>query len=576
MTRRNADCRPVRALLLLGATTVCGSARADGAFPASLSILVPVDRPHETTLATNFGLISSNDDCKTWTWICETDVTSGGFLYQVGPAPQDRLFALTGAGSLVYSDNRACGWSVASGAVAEGSVSDVFPDPTDAQHVVAIVSPNGVGNQKTYTLVESHDEGATFAVKFTAAPSDIITGVEIARSDPSTIYLTGYTGPNATPELLRSTDGGAGWQTTDLGAGLGASDASLIAVDPTIATRVFLRITTQAGEELAVFDAGTAARAPVSLPGGNLTAFARTLAGRILVAGAINKEAFLYRSIDAGMTFARVAGAPHLRALAERAGVLWGAADDFIDGFALATSMDDGDTWQRVMRYDQVSGINACVRASCRTGCLAEAALPIWPAAICGPGGGDASSGIGEHDASATTPPRARSGCGCNLAMQTDERGLPLSLLLLAAVWVGRRLDLPSRKRILFRWIDSKSSWLPSPSPGAEPAAVGPPMPGAARSGAKTAEQVSRKASMPGRSPRPTRGEASSATATTLAATTTARTSKRLPPRTAQLPVAKPLFRKREYREVDTATRFSSTRWRRGMCMRRYRTLRQA
>jgi photosystem II stability/assembly factor-like uncharacterized protein len=448
VTRRGVGCRLVRALLLPGLTTICGMARADGAFPASLSVIVPADRPHETTLATNFGLISSNDDGHTWTWICETAVTSGGFLYQVGPAPQDRLFALTGAGSLVYSDNRACGWTVASGAVAMGSVSDVFPDPTDSQHVLGIVSPNGVGNQKTYTLIESRDGGATFAVKFMAGPTDVLTGVEIARSDPNTIYLTAYTGPNLTPELLRSNDGGAGWQATDLSAGLGASDVSLVAVDPTNATRVFLRVTTQVGDELAVLDAGTAVRTPVSLPGGSLTAFVRTPAGPILVAGAVNMEAFLYRSTDGGMTFARLAGAPHLRALAERAGVLWGAADNIVDGFALASSMDAGDTWQRVMRYDQVSQIDACARASCRTGCLAEAALPIWPAAICGSGAGDASSGLGAHSTEPTTPARAGSGCGCDLATQADDRQIVVLLFLLASSWMRRRSRLSLDERI--------------------------------------------------------------------------------------------------------------------------------
>src|SRR5947209_6557024 len=37
-------------------------ARADGAFPDSLQVLLPAGQPHRIILATNFGLIISEDD----------------------------------------------------------------------------------------------------------------------------------------------------------------------------------------------------------------------------------------------------------------------------------------------------------------------------------------------------------------------------------------------------------------------------------------------------------------------------------------------------------------------------------
>ena len=41
------------------------AARADGAFPDSLGIIAPADRPHDILLATNFGVVTSIDDGQT-------------------------------------------------------------------------------------------------------------------------------------------------------------------------------------------------------------------------------------------------------------------------------------------------------------------------------------------------------------------------------------------------------------------------------------------------------------------------------------------------------------------------------
>src|SRR6187431_1924660 len=52
----------VAALMIVG---VAGPARADGAFPDSLQILLPADRPNVIGLATNFGVILSEDAGRT-------------------------------------------------------------------------------------------------------------------------------------------------------------------------------------------------------------------------------------------------------------------------------------------------------------------------------------------------------------------------------------------------------------------------------------------------------------------------------------------------------------------------------
>ena len=85
-------------LALLAATAPIfwsGAARADGAFPNSLSILTPAQLPNETLLATNFGLVMSFDHDQTWIWSCEQQpLNSFATLYQMGPPPLNRIYAV--------------------------------------------------------------------------------------------------------------------------------------------------------------------------------------------------------------------------------------------------------------------------------------------------------------------------------------------------------------------------------------------------------------------------------------------------------------------------------------------------
>jgi hypothetical protein len=371
--------------LALAAAMILGPhrARADGAFPNGQSVLVPADRPGEIIVATNFGLVSTEDGGRTWLYSCEQAATSYGHLYQMGPAPADRLYAVAN-GKLVFSDDDACGWQTAGGALATQLCEDLFVDPNDGTRVLAAGLVTG-GDSALYTVLESSDGGATFdRTLYTGAAGDLVTGLEIAASDPMTIDLALSLGAASSPTLARSTDGGATWALADLTASVGAGQLRIVAIDPADADRVLLRVIGVAGDALAIATAGGASvTVPLTLAGGSLTAFARTDAGALLAAGTSDGAPVLYRSLDDGATFVPVAGAPSVLALAARAGTVYAATDTTLVPFAEATSTDDGASWTPGVTFADVTAIAPCVMAACQTDCAARAAQQEWPAAIC-------------------------------------------------------------------------------------------------------------------------------------------------------------------------------------------------
>jgi MYXO-CTERM domain-containing protein len=415
--------------LSLVALLHAGIARANGAFPDSQSIMTPDAQPHAIRLATNFGIISSDDDGKTWVWSCERPETNNGSLYQMGPAPANRIYAISSEGLAVSSDD-SCGWSLAGGTAANASMLDAFPDPTNANRVVAVAVPVSDGGV-TYLVIESSDGGATFGpTRYTAASGDNITGVEIARAAPQTVYVTMTSGSAFAPKLARTTNGGTTWQVEDLSAKLPTKTTliRIVAVDPTNADRVYLRTHSPAGDAFAVAVAGTGGSGftvttPQTFPAGILSAYARLASGTIVVAGVVGVDNVAYRSTDAGATFQALPTPPSVRAMSARGGTLYVVADNVADGYAVGTSVDEGQSWQALMSYDQVAAIQACVKATCQDDCLNRAAAGQWDDSFCAatapasPDGGeppDAGQGAdaGPHPDAATTTGAAGTGGG--------------------------------------------------------------------------------------------------------------------------------------------------------------------
>jgi photosystem II stability/assembly factor-like uncharacterized protein len=433
-------------------------ARANGAFPDSQNILTPESLPNEILLATNFGLVLSLDGGQTWTWTCEQMQNNFATLYQVGPPPANRLYATSAAG-LIRSDDLSCSWSVGGGVASGATISDFFPDPSDAGRVLAVAAVPADGGI-IYQILQSSDGGTSFGAQplFTAASGDTISGVEISRSTPATLYLTLTSGPARTPKLAESTNSGASWQLRDLSGHLpaGTNFIRLIAVDPTNPQKVFLRIRSLGdggtSEAVAVTtDGGATATTPLTFPGGILSAFTRMASGTLVLGAVVGTTSVAYTSIDGGSTFQPLpTPQPSFRALSSRGATLFVVADNQADGYAVGTSTDQGKTWTPLMAYEDIQAIQTCLMAACQTDCLTRAGAGQWLPDICSatlaPPPADASTdarpGGDKVDAGAAGRGGTSSG-GCHCAASGAETPGPWSLgglgIPLALGWRRRR-----------------------------------------------------------------------------------------------------------------------------------------
>jgi hypothetical protein len=424
--------------VLTAALLAPARASANGAFPESFQLLLPADRPDQIVLATNFGLIISDDAGKTWTWTCERiPETENGYLYSVGPSPGDRFYAVSPSAGLTYSDDDSCSWTRALGSLDPIVATDVFPD-RGAPGVVYAIAAKADGTEPA-SIYASSDAGATFgAPLFTAPANGILQGVESARTDANVVYGAMYLnvvadgGTTVHPQVLRSPDRGKTWTATDVSASLGPNFFYIVAVDPTDAMTLTVRVIESGVESLAIsHDGGQTFTKALTLPGVTLTAYAKLASGTILVGGFKLTEAHGWRSTDGGNTFVDWQ-VPHLRALGERDGKLYAAAKNYSDGWAVGVSTDEGATFTPLGTYDAVTKIKACAFAACADSCDKQAGQKIWAPSVCA----DPDAGAAGH------PPPGKSGCGCAAAPASRARMLvvvPGVLGLPAAIVLARR-----------------------------------------------------------------------------------------------------------------------------------------
>ncbi len=422
------------------------------AFPDSIGMLA-AQGGQRLAMAANFGVVISDDGGAHWHLICEQITGTNASQYQMGPPPGHALYAASFDG-LRFGDDNSCGWTTAGGSLAGAAVSDVWPDASNADRVLALARPENPDHSLgPVGLYQSLDGGKTFGAPLYAATGNLdLTGVETARSDQGqTVYMTMTDpGPPVHPYILRSTDGGGHWDVLDALPGLGNRVPRLAAVDPADARRLYLRVTdvsASADPDALVIsdDGGETFRFPM-LAGGTalrlsypMTAFLRRSDGAVIVAaGNARGVPTAYISMDGGHTFSAWLNAPHIRGLAERGGDLFAATDSITDGYAVGVSHDQGASWQPLLKIENICGV-----ARCRE--VAAACDPDWPVLRIQIGiPADACGELADAGISTTPQPTPR-GCHCASGAPDLAGWAALCLPGLGVLARRRRRVLPRR-----------------------------------------------------------------------------------------------------------------------------------
>jgi photosystem II stability/assembly factor-like uncharacterized protein len=454
---------------LLATVTLVGAGRAqaDGGFPDPRQVLLPLNAPEQIIVATNFGLLVSEDDGATWSFSCEQRLNAYAGPYVLGAPPRERIFAIASGAGLIHSDDGSCTWAAATGSLTAVLPYAVALDPTDPDRVYVIgASRETLSDESIYT---SDDGGVTFAEPvFTAPAESALLNVVVAPSDPRTVFASMFSTPENHPHLLRSDDAGESWEVvTDLVDQVGESPFELLAVDPSNADRLFIKILGPSAETLGVSnDGGLTFVQSVSIPG-KLNAFLKLESGTILVGGTTGTGAIGYRSLDDAASFEPWPEAPHVHALAERNGKLYVAADNFADGYAIAVSADEGAHLTPLAGFNDVRSVKSCVSQACADSCAYYADINLWPSAVCGTqpgpvnppdpvdagpsvesGGSPSDQGAPGGDTSGppANGPRISGGCGCTVVPSRDIEAAS-AWLLATALCLARRGPARRKRR---------------------------------------------------------------------------------------------------------------------------------
>lgn len=345
--------------LLLATMGLAGPlARANGRFPTAQQVVLgPGARSDVIVLRTTFGLLVSRDGGRTFRWYCEDllyfDFIPGG---NVDPSVEvnanGEVVVGFEAGAHALTDG--CD-SPNLGSVSGREITDLTATPAGD----VLYATDSTTGMRSYVLRAD----ATLSFQRMGEGLDRLTfvTVEVAPSRPDRVYATGYdTTASQTPRLVRSDDRGATLVGLSPDQSLG-DRAFVSGVDPANADVLYLRaLDVFSTNLLRSADGGThferVARSPDPMLG-----FAISDDGASVWYG--SAEDGLYRSTDHGVHFTQLSTVPVL-GLRFHAGALWLVTDWTTQPWALGRSMDGGEHFEGVLRFEDVLGPPVCDRPS--------------------------------------------------------------------------------------------------------------------------------------------------------------------------------------------------------------------
>jgi hypothetical protein len=435
--------RLLPSLLAILGTIAPRAALANGRFPAANQLVVAPEDPSSLTLRTTFGILHSTDTATTFDWICERAVGYGGVEDpSLGMTSRTTIVAGTFEG-LTVSKAGGCDWTFAGGGLAKQVIVDVVVRPDAPQTVLALAStylrPNDAGTS-TYgnQLFRSLDGGTTWDA-FGAPLDDTLVAetVEVSKSDPARLYVSGVTGAGASARgiLLVSKDSGATWleKVVPIDLNLRERAPYVSAVDPTNPDRIYVRTSAEKTSRLLVTDdAGDTFReVRSSVP---MLGFALSADGSKVFVGGTD-GLFVASSTDLVFTQRSPIQVQCLTIVGD---VLYACSAES-SGFILGASNDEGATFAPKLHLHTVRGPIACPAGSTSSQCALE-----WPALQEQLGGGltdgsaiDASSDAGPHGDPVT------SGCSCDLHGASRASAYAGACALVAAAILAARRRRP-------------------------------------------------------------------------------------------------------------------------------------
>lgn len=361
----NELCSALTALLVM-TTLFAREARANGTFPAVSQLVAEPGEPTHLALRTTFGLVFSTDAGANWSWICEDALGYTNTLPAVALLSGGPLVLGVPAG-ITRTQLAACDTAPASG-VTE-SVVDLSVLPKNSRGVIAVSVDYVVHRSQVW---ESTDAGVTFAPLGPPLPDFVATTLDVAPSEPDTVYVSGMpTRAGAKGLLLRSADHGKTFVEHEIPASTGGAWPYIGAIDPTHPDKVYVRLGEVPGRLEVTVDGGVTFSEPLRLDY-ELQGFALAPDGKTVIVS--SPAVGTFRADAETLVFEQVACSGVSCLLWNSAG-LFACGDQSIDGYVVGQSLDRGASYQRLLDFGCIHSDFGCES----TTSVGSTCPALWP-----------------------------------------------------------------------------------------------------------------------------------------------------------------------------------------------------
>ncbi len=293
---------------------------------------------------------------------------------------------------------------------------------------------------------ETKDNAATWTVAGVDMPADFLgLTLDAAPSDPNRVYVSGrYGKPEYYGALQRTDDRGKTWQKLLIP---GSNDLALpyiSAIDPQNPDIVYVRLDSNKTDQLVVTKDGGATWTSIFTSTGNLLGFAISPDGSTIAVGGDTDG--LWTAPSSTLAFTKVSEVS-TRCLTWTTAGLYACADEFVDGFAVGVSANQGKTFTPVMHLQELCGPLAC-GATTNNGSMCPDAWGATKLSIGGAtcDGASTSTSTGTSAATGATSSGSTgssssggSSGGCSVGAPSRAAGAVIPALALAGAALARR-----------------------------------------------------------------------------------------------------------------------------------------